>query len=352
MRCMPTIALPSLALLAVTLAGCYRDPTLGELRQSSLIDFGNFIAACHAGTPPARLHRHEYWDYGCFCGKGGAGTPVDATDDCCMKHDKCWEQVKKDTGVSCFNENYHNNFNDPATGKPTTDCSKWTFAESCSKANHPTNDKPEEEGCCKCDLEAVQCFQKARDTYDPGYVDWSDNGNPGATCSNTKGKSYKCQSGYIKRGEPCKDGAKRGNRLLGYWCETTCNKPQICQTSNAVGDSYARCVEPPANDETCAATLPIETATALGDEATCQGVECDECPNCTGDTCAGNHSVEDGGEDDWPLPTDDDAWPIEDSPLDDDSSFAPDAGLDAPTGDAAGAPLVQETYDVIAAPRL
>lgn len=330
----------TLALFVAFVAGCYNDPSLAQRAQSSFIDFGNFIAACHAGNPAARLHRREYLDYGCYCGLGGKGTPVDATDECCQAHDACWAKVKKDTGVSCFGENYHNNFNDPATGTPTTDCSKWTFAESCSKAKHPTNNKPEEEACCNCDLVATQCFQRARGTYNAGYVDWSDGDDPGETCGPNKGKLYKCQSGYIKRGEPCLEGTKRGNRAIGYWCETTCRKPQICQTSSAVGNAYARCAAPPAEDETCAATLLHSPVTALAYETTCTGSECDECPNCTGDTCTGNHAPPDD--------TSDDEWPIEDDPWDDDVSTMPDAGVDATAddggfGDGSATPA---TYDV------
>ena len=291
-----------LLLVCAVLAGCYGAPQEANTEQASVFDFGNMIVACTAGTPPAAMKRSDYWDYGCYCGLGGAGTPVDATDECCQTHDRCWDKVKKDTGVSCFGENYANNTNDPATGLPTADCSKWTFAESCSVAKHPTNNKPEEEACCKCDLEATQCVQRARATYSPTYVDWSDNGNPGASCSKTKGKSYTCASGYIARSEPCVAGTKRGNRLLGYWCETTCNKPDVCETSTAKGDAYARCMPPPAEEETCSTTLPPEAETALTDESECAGSACDECPNCTDDSCNGNHAPPDEPEE-WPSPS-------------------------------------------------
>lgn len=304
--------LPVIAMFS--LLACQEEPpSTSSTSAASVVDFGNFLASCAAGNPKAKLRRRDYWDYGCYSGKGGKGTPVDATDTCAQTHDACWAKVKTDTGVSCFGENYANNYNDPATGKPTDDCSKWTFAESCSKAKHPGNDKPEEEQCCACDLAAVQCFQAARPTYNPKYKNWSDNGNPGARCGPTKGKSFTCASGYIKRGEACTSGTKVGNRAIGYWCETTCNKPDACETSAAVGNAYARCAAPPAVAQTCGGPTPIVARTAVtvdaivtdAPEGPCVGAECDECPHCSSKTCGGNHAPEEPDLDNDDLP---DGW--------------------------------------------
>ena len=54
--------------------GCWFDVHLGSVTKRGTWEFGLLILRI-AGRNPLL-----YTDYGCYCGKGGRGKPVDATD--------------------------------------------------------------------------------------------------------------------------------------------------------------------------------------------------------------------------------------------------------------------------------
>ncbi len=90
----------------------------------------------------------KYNGYGCWCGAGGNGRPVDDTDRCCQKHDRCYDAAEM-YGCSPKVFNYYN-YN-ATLGK--TDCNDPQ--ETCNYL------------ICKCDKEATECFYKSLSTYKP-----------------------------------------------------------------------------------------------------------------------------------------------------------------------------------------
>ncbi|MED6239791.1 hypothetical protein ATANTOWER_011194 [Ataeniobius toweri] len=48
--------------------------------------FAEMISCVQPGVNPL-----NYNEYGCWCGLGGGGTPVDDVDRCCQVHDNCYD---------------------------------------------------------------------------------------------------------------------------------------------------------------------------------------------------------------------------------------------------------------------
>nr|ABK63570.1 PLA2-2 precursor [Cryptophis nigrescens] len=124
-----------LVLLAVcvSLLGAARIPP----QPLNLYQFKNMIQCANHGRRPI----WHYSDYGCYCGSGGSGTPVDELDRCCKTHDDCYTNVETS---EC---------------KPMLQIYIW----KCGSDGPQCDDSETEceRSVCECDAAAAKCFGKA-----------------------------------------------------------------------------------------------------------------------------------------------------------------------------------------------
>ncbi|XP_051490043.1 phospholipase A2 isoform X1 [Apus apus] len=135
----------SLSLLFLLLAGA----ASAAVSPRAVWELRKMIKCTIPGSHPLL----DFADYGCYCGLGGSGTPVDELDRCCQVHDHCYSQAMKLD--SCKH----------IWDSPYTEVYKF----SCSKGEitcHSKNDECEM-FVCNCDRAAAMCFAKA--PYNPEY---------------------------------------------------------------------------------------------------------------------------------------------------------------------------------------
>ncbi|KAM4018731.1 phospholipase A2-like [Anomaloglossus baeobatrachus] len=129
-------------LLAVTLVSC-------RPQSRNLLQFRKIIKCIIPNSRPLG----EYNLYGCYCGIGGSGTPVDELDKCCQIHDDCYSQYKSIQTCDII-------FDNPYTEVYAYSCVDNTV--TCKSNNNPC-----EMHICECDRNAALCFSKA--SYNEAY---------------------------------------------------------------------------------------------------------------------------------------------------------------------------------------
>ncbi|XP_005987223.1 phospholipase A2 [Latimeria chalumnae] len=128
-------------LLMVLCAGVNSDPI--TIFPNALWQFRNMILCSLPDSWPL----FSYSNYGCYCGLGGSGSPVDDLDRCCQIHDHCYNTAM--AMDECWPI-----FDNPYTEIYTYSCSDGEII--CSDRNNPC-----EAFICECDRAATLCFSKA-----------------------------------------------------------------------------------------------------------------------------------------------------------------------------------------------
>ncbi|XP_020911029.1 phospholipase A2 A2-actitoxin-Cgg2a [Exaiptasia diaphana] len=164
-------ALFLLALLTSEFVDCevFEDDEPAEERSKMLqkrgsVDFGVMI------WKVTRRNPLDYNGYGCYCGFGGKGRPLDAIDRCCKAHDKCWDRLtrkkictrKMTVGLPYnFKRGRCVDIKSIFTGRMR--CKGRGWWRSCSPIYKPF--------CpyhlCRCDLKAARCFKRNNRYYNP-----------------------------------------------------------------------------------------------------------------------------------------------------------------------------------------
>ncbi|XP_055979394.1 phospholipase A2 group V [Sorex fumeus] len=90
----------------------------------------------------------SYGFYGCYCGLGGQGTPMDRTDWCCWEHDQCYGHLQEE-GCNIRTQSYRYRVQ---RGKVT--CGRGTFCQI---------------RLCACDQKLVYCLKRNLWSYNPRY---------------------------------------------------------------------------------------------------------------------------------------------------------------------------------------
>merc|ERR1739838_241338 len=112
------------------------------MANASLLQFGSMIKC----TQPD-VNAFIYYNYGCWCGFGGTGAPVDEVDRCCNVHDDCYYYCR--TSPDC---------------RPVVDFpyfKVYDFSCTDGQVSCPASNDGCQACVCACDHAAASCFAQA-----------------------------------------------------------------------------------------------------------------------------------------------------------------------------------------------
>ncbi|XP_059214080.1 phospholipase A2-like [Centropristis striata] len=116
-----------------------------SLDYKALNQFRSMIVCLRPDSWPV----FDYADYGCYCGLGGSGKPVDDLDRCCQVHDQCYSDSMQHP--DCW----------PILDNPYTEFYEYDCDETNKVVTCGNNNTECEMFICECDRKAAECFAKS-----------------------------------------------------------------------------------------------------------------------------------------------------------------------------------------------
>ncbi|XP_073240656.1 phospholipase A2 A2-actitoxin-Cgg2a-like [Porites lutea] len=131
-----------------------KDDSLEMRAKRGSLQLGAMIW-CEVGRNPL-----DYNPYGCWCGVGGKGQPVDEIDSCCYVHDKCYDAVV-DNGICGWLSEY-TVYAIPYITRGCSGCAStgWLSNSKCQKA------------LCECDGAFARCVRDHNSKFQNSYKDY------------------------------------------------------------------------------------------------------------------------------------------------------------------------------------
>ncbi|TMS08071.1 Phospholipase A2, major isoenzyme [Larimichthys crocea] len=117
-----------------------------SMDHKSVLQFRNMIRCVLPHSKPLL----QFSNYGCYCGLGGSGKPVDELDRCCQVHDQCYGDALQHP--YCWKV-----IDNPYTRIYCYKCNKQKREVTCLKRNSRCA-----KFICECDRKAAQCFGRSR----------------------------------------------------------------------------------------------------------------------------------------------------------------------------------------------
>jgi len=123
--------------------------------KRSVVSLGKMIGCTHmkSNKNVVLWAFTKYSNYGCYCGMGGKGDPVDMIDSCCYFHDRCYFDMKKKYHFGAYTDLYF----------------KYKYSFKCRQDQVVCDGdlKGISLDLCKCDAQLSHCLAQYALYYNP-----------------------------------------------------------------------------------------------------------------------------------------------------------------------------------------